>query len=182
MSYVMTFGKHKGKKIDRIPIDYLDWIVNDAHSISGRFKRMIQHEIDRRRGNSFNVKPRDPDRKPVSYGDPIESHEPFPWALEPDAGCPFDPGSNHPGFGQMNPKDIEFIRGVLGDQWMKGEEKGRAESAVRHACSRCAEIKPECEFDRTKKGARKNVCSECSKYLSKRTREGMRKKFEGATR
>jgi hypothetical protein len=47
-------------------------------------------------------------------------------------------------------------------------------------CIRCRARKLEGGFDRKKNGDLKNVCSDCSKYLSKRTREGMRKKFEGA--
>jgi hypothetical protein len=44
----MNFGKHRGKRIDAVPLDYLLWAAECATGISPPMKRAIREELNRR--------------------------------------------------------------------------------------------------------------------------------------
>jgi hypothetical protein len=44
----MNFGKHRGRRIDAVPLDYLLWAAANADGIGARMRQAIRDELDRR--------------------------------------------------------------------------------------------------------------------------------------
>lgn len=47
---IMPFGKHRGKHIDNIPGDYLEWIINNCKKIRPLLKREIERVLREQHG------------------------------------------------------------------------------------------------------------------------------------
>lgn len=43
---IMTFGKHRGKRIDRIPADYLLWVLGNCSNLPYRLRIEIEQHLD----------------------------------------------------------------------------------------------------------------------------------------
>lgn len=46
----MPFGKHKGKTLDEIPLDYFDWCLENIDNLREDLAAEMQNQIDMRRG------------------------------------------------------------------------------------------------------------------------------------
>lgn len=42
---VMPFGKHRGVSIDRVPRDYLEWVLDNCTHISAHLRRSIEEIV-----------------------------------------------------------------------------------------------------------------------------------------
>jgi hypothetical protein len=60
----MNFGKHRGKRIDAVPLDYLLWAAECATGISPPMKRAIRDELDRRAGGANGRRRGGPEPRP----------------------------------------------------------------------------------------------------------------------
>jgi len=54
MTVVLNFGKYKGKSIDKVPVDYLEWLLenNTVVQNSTGLRRAIKAEVAKRRGGT----------------------------------------------------------------------------------------------------------------------------------
>lgn len=44
-SYAMPWGKHKGKTIDQVPADYLQWAIRNAENINDEMRGEIERQL-----------------------------------------------------------------------------------------------------------------------------------------
>jgi hypothetical protein len=44
----MPFGKHKGKLLDAVPVDYLIWCLNECSGMDRQLRRAMEREVERR--------------------------------------------------------------------------------------------------------------------------------------
>lgn len=42
----MTFGRHKGVPLDRIPLSYLRWVLANCHNVSRELRRQIADVLE----------------------------------------------------------------------------------------------------------------------------------------
>ena len=45
---IIDFGKHKGERWTRIPIDYLNWIINTTEDSENKTRKIAESEVNRR--------------------------------------------------------------------------------------------------------------------------------------
>ena len=60
----MNFGKHRGKRIDAVPLDYLLWAAANADGIGARMRQAIRDELDRRAGGANGRRRGGPEPRP----------------------------------------------------------------------------------------------------------------------
>ena len=53
-SICMPFGKHKGKALSKIPVDYLLWCLDNATALSRQLRRAIETVVEEAQHSSNN--------------------------------------------------------------------------------------------------------------------------------
>lgn len=62
----MPWGKHRGKPLDQVPVDYWAWLLDQKDPIrDGDIKDWVESNADTIRKGNPNWKPRFPERLPV---------------------------------------------------------------------------------------------------------------------
>jgi hypothetical protein len=55
MEPTFPFGRHRGKLLDDIPLDYLRWLLRSADAMDPPLRKSVRAEVDRRREGMANV-------------------------------------------------------------------------------------------------------------------------------
>ena len=56
--WTMPFGKHRGEPLGDIPLDYLDWVLENCELRSERLREAIEEEVERRSHGQHDSPPR----------------------------------------------------------------------------------------------------------------------------
>ncbi len=46
LSYVFPYGKHSGEQLGKIPVNYLNWVVNNSRCLDNKLIRSIKHHLE----------------------------------------------------------------------------------------------------------------------------------------
>lgn len=138
--YPMPFGKYRGEPVCAVPSHYLEWVLRKADiDLGDDLRRLMVAVLEWRRGDRDHLqeigmlnrkeptKARGPQigNSGVQAIDNVESIRHSSGTNGDGIDPPFVAGTVNPGIaGFMGPRDLGFVRSVLGEGWPYAREVG----------------------------------------------------------